>query len=48
MPSTPLDAIWIVFGNIKIKPLGGKVIYIDEKELSNLNKYNGQSYVLKK
>ena len=36
MPSTPIDAIWIVFGSEKIKPNGGRVIYIDEEQLKRL------------
>lgn len=36
MPSTPIDAIWIVFGRIKINPPGGKVIYIDTEQLDRL------------
>ncbi|MBR1749101.1 MAG: hypothetical protein IJ743_04815, partial [Bacilli bacterium] len=36
MPSTPIDAIWVVFGTIKIKPNGGRVIYIDEEQLKRL------------
>lgn len=39
MPSTPIDAIWIVFGGMKINPVGGKVIYIDENQLKNLYNY---------
>lgn len=39
MPSTPMDAIWIVFGNEKINPIGGKVIYINGKQLEKLNNY---------
>lgn len=36
MPSVKVDAIWIVFGNKKINPPGGKVIYIDEEHLKKL------------
>ena len=36
MPSTPIDAIWIVFGRIEINPPGGKVIYIDTEQLDRL------------
>ena len=39
MPSTPTDAIWIVFGGIKINPVGGKVIYIDGEQLKRLYNY---------
>ena len=40
IPSTPIDAIWIVFGKTRINPLGGKVIYINEMQLNKLNNYN--------
>ena len=36
MPNMPIDAIWVVFGNEKINPKGGKVIHIDEEALSRL------------
>ena len=36
MPKMPLDAIWVVFGAEKIKPKGGRVIYIDEEQLNKL------------
>ena len=39
MPSTPIDAIWIVFGGIKINPVGGKVIHIDDEQLDRLYSY---------
>ena len=39
MPSTPMDAIWIVFGDRKIEPAGGKVIYIDDRQLERLYNY---------
>lgn len=39
MPSTRVDAIWIVFGGIRINPPGGKVIYIDEEELEEIYNY---------
>ncbi len=40
MPSTKVDAIWIVFGEKKINPLDGKVIYIDDKQLNKLYEMN--------
>lgn len=41
MPNTEMDAIWVVFGDTKINPKGGKVIYIDRKKLINLSEgYN--------
>ena len=33
MPYKPCDCIWVVFGYQIINPTGGKVIYVDEKEL---------------
>ena len=37
MPNKYLDAIWIVFGNVTIKPKGGKVIQISLESLYNIN-----------
>ena len=39
MPSTPIDAIWIVFGGERINPKGGKVIQIDDEQLERLYNY---------
>ena len=39
MPNTPVDAIWIVFGGIKINPSGGKVIHVDDEQLERLCNY---------
>ena len=39
MPSTPIDAIWVVFGSRAINPAGGKVIHIDERQLEKLCNY---------
>ena len=39
MPETPLNVIWIVFGDKKINPHGGKVIYINKEELKKLNNF---------
>lgn len=36
MPKEKSDIIWIVFGEEKINPLGGKVIYIDNEQLKRL------------
>ena len=36
MPKKPVNAIWIVYGNEKISPPGGKVIYIKEEDLIEL------------
>lgn len=48
MPNTKLNAIWIVFGDRKINPNGGKVIYITsddlEKLCSNQNKVKIKKY----
>lgn len=43
MPSTPMDAIWIVFGGRKINPVGGKVINIDDRQLEKLYNYQMSS-----
>lgn len=45
MPKSSIDAIWIVFGETKINPLGGKVIYITNDELDRL--YNFESNKIK-
>lgn len=42
MPNKPIDAIWVVFGNVKIQPKGGKVIYINEEQLRKLNSFNNK------
>ncbi len=39
MPNTPVDAIWIVFGDKEIKPKGGRVIHISERELARLSSF---------
>ena len=36
MPTKVINVIWIVFGNKKINPPGGKVIYINEEQLDKL------------
>ena len=36
MPDMPIDAIWIVFGNEKINPKGGRVINITGEQLDRL------------
>ena len=36
MPNIPVDVIWIVYGKNAIKPMGGKVIHIDEEQLYKL------------
>lgn len=40
MPMTSVNAVWIVFGNRKINPKGGKVIYINEELYNNMNVVN--------
>lgn len=45
MPKISIDAIWIVFGNKRINPKGGKVIYITNEELNRL--YNFESSKIK-
>ena len=39
MPDVSINAIWIVFGNKKINPKGGKVINITGKQLDKLYSY---------
>ena len=36
MPEKTVDAIWVVFGNTKINPPGGRVIYINDEQLDRL------------
>ena len=36
MPDTPMDAIWIVFGQEEIRPMGGRVIKITPEQLNEL------------
>lgn len=36
MPDIEMDIIWIVFGNQKISPKGGRVIYIPEDQIESL------------
>ena len=36
MPSSKCNAIWVVFGGSEITPVGGKVIYINDKQLQQL------------
>lgn len=43
MPSTPIDAIWIVFGGERINPKGGKVIHITPEQLDRLYSYEIES-----
>lgn len=44
MPELSIDAIWIVFGDTKIYPKGGRVIYIDKEHLNNL-KYDNKNKI---
>lgn len=48
MPDKELDAIWIVYGIDKIKPKGGRVIYINEEELKNLKMNLGMMRIRRK
>jgi len=45
MPTTPIDAIWIVFGPERIKPVGGKVIYIDDEQMQKLCNYQNNDEI---
>lgn len=40
MPNKEMDIIWVVYGDIKINPKGGKVIYVDEHRLLNTSNLN--------
>ena len=42
MPKKYLNAIWIVFGDRKINPPGGKVIYISYEDLKKLTNQTGR------
>lgn len=48
MSTTPMDAIWIVFGRMEIKPPGGKVIYLDGEQLERLYNYKPLSNLKRK
>lgn len=43
MPDMATDAIWIVFGDEKINPKGGKVIYVTLEQLEKLYSYEIES-----
>lgn len=43
MPSKTIDAIWVVFGNKKINPPGGKVIYVDKEAFKGATEFNSVS-----
>ena len=38
MPEEPVDAVWLVYGDEKIDPKGGKVIYITEEQMKKLTR----------
>lgn len=40
MPKEKANAIWVVFGEEKINPLGGQVIYINQEQLKQLHSSN--------
>lgn len=48
LPKKSINAIWIVYSNIKINPIGGRVIYINEDYLENLCNYANNRMILKK
>lgn len=48
MPNIPCDAIWIVFGQTKINPKGGKVIYITPEQLDKLYEFDFNDNVRKR
>lgn len=43
-PQLESNIIWLVYGHSNVKIPGGKVIYIDEKQLNTLNNSNLQAY----
>ena len=47
MPKKALDAIWLVFGDERIDPVGGKVIYISNEQLNRLYGSN-MGYLVKR
>lgn len=47
MPQKALDAIWLVFGDERIDPVGGKVIYISNEQLNRLYGSN-MGYLVKR
>lgn len=47
MPEQRMDVIWIVFGNEKINPPGGRVIYIDPNQLDSLDFKNNKGGITK-
>ena len=40
MPKEKINAIWVVFGEAKINPLGGQVIYVNPAQLKQLHSSN--------
>ena len=48
IPNIPCDAIWIVFGQTKINPKGGKVIYITPEQLDKLYGFDFNDNVRKR
>lgn len=48
MPIKKCDAIWIVFGNSKIEPIGGKVIYVNSLLFDKQNYLNNNYKTLSK
>ena len=38
MPKEPIDAVWLVYGDEKIEPKGGKVIYITDEQMKKLTR----------
>ena len=48
MPYMPIDAIWIVFGQVNIYPMGGRVIYITPEQLDKLYGFDFNANVRKR
>lgn len=41
MPEEKINAIWVVFGEHKINPLSGQVIYVNQEQLKQVHSSNG-------
>ena len=48
MPDKAINAIWLVYGADEINPKGGKVIYITDDMLRELNQPKGKQKSLRR
>ena len=48
MPDKAINAIWLVYGEDEINPKGGKVIYITDDMLRELNQPKGKQKSLRR